>query len=250
MTHSLEGKTAIVTGAASGMGRATVAALLDAGAAVVAGDVNEAGLAGLPSNPKLVADRCDVAVAEDVQGLVARAVGEFGGLNVVCNCAGIHERESVVDASEVWQRTMDINLTGVLHGCKFAIPALKQAGGGSIVNWASVSAFRAERENPAYSVSKAAVLMLTKCVAVEHAADGIRANALCPGWVDTPMVRGFELFESGETVALEKIAEEQPLGLGTPEAIADVAVFLSSDASRLMTGSAVLADGGLMALDG
>lgn len=247
MMYSLEGKTAIVTGAASGMGRATVMALLDAGAAVLAGDVNEAGLASLPSNSRLVVAHCDVTVAEDVQGFVERAVGEFGALNVVCNSAGICKEEPFVDASEVWKRTMEINLDGVVNVCRSAIPALKQAGGGSIVNWASNSAFIASPDLAAYCVSKAAVLMLTKCIAVDHAADGIRANAVCPGHTDTPMMDRVASTYSSRAAWLESVTGVQPLGLGTPESIADVAVFLASDASRHMTGSAVLVDGGSLA---
>lgn len=242
--YSLDGKTAIVTGAASGMGRATVLALLEAGASVVAGDVSDTGLAALPPHPRLVVERCDVTNAQDVQRLVARAVSEFGALHIVCNSAGISQPESIVGASDIWQRTMDINLNGVLNVCKFAIPALQQAGGGSIVNWASGSAFTASPNLAAYCVSKAAVLMLTKCIAVDHAADGIRANAICPGWVDTPMAGGLSDAYGSKEEWLESVSRVQPLGLGTPESIADVAVFLASDASRHMTGSSVMVDGG------
>lgn len=247
MKHSLEGKTAIVTGAASGMGRTTVMALLDAGAAVVAGDVSEDGLTTLPSHPRLVVARCNVAVVEDVQSLVDRAIGEFGALNIVCNSAGIYKEESFIDASEMWDRTMEINLNGTANVCRSAIPALKRAGGGSIVNWASTSAFRASPDLAAYCVSKAAVLMLTKCIAVDYAADGIRANAICPGYVDTPMIASAASTYDNEAEWLENVTRVQPLGLGSPESIADVAVFLASDASRHMTGSAVVVDGGSLA---
>lgn len=247
MTYSLAGKTAIVTGAASGMGLATVKALLEAGAAVVAADVSETGLASLPQGPRLVLAQCDVTVVEDVRNLVERAVEEFGALNVVCNSAGIYQEESFVDADDVWQRTMDINLNGVVNVCRAAIPALKQAGGGSIVNWASGAAFTASPNFAAYCVSKAAVVMLTKCIAVEYAPYGIRANAVAPGYVDTPMIARAASNYGSEAAWLESITRVQPLGIGTPDAIADVAIFLASDASRHMTGSVVVVDGGALA---
>jgi NAD(P)-dependent dehydrogenase (short-subunit alcohol dehydrogenase family) len=245
--YSLEGKTAIVTGAGSGMGRATVLALLEAGAAVVAGDVNETGLASLPSSSKLAVSRCDVTDSADAQNLVELAVTRFGALNLVYNVAGICLEEPFVEAGKIWQRTMDINLNGVANVCRSAIPALKQAGGGSIVNWASINAFEAAPELSAYCVSKAAVMMLTRCIAVDYAADGIRANAICPGHVGTPMMERVASTYSSEEEWLESVVGIQPLGLGTAEEIADVAVFLGSNASRHMTGSAVMVDGGQLA---
>jgi NAD(P)-dependent dehydrogenase (short-subunit alcohol dehydrogenase family) len=247
MQDSLGGKTAIVTGAASGMGRATVLALLDAGAAVVAGDVDKHGLCSLPPHPRLAVVPCDVTAIEDVERLVERAVTEFGALHVVCNAAGVCKEEPLVEASVIWNLTLDVNLNGVMNVCKAAIPALKQAGGGSIVNWGSTNSFEALPELAAYCASKAAVILLTKCIAVEHAKDGIRANSICPGWVDTPMVTRVAATYGSDAAWRTSVEKVQPLGLGTPESVADVAVFLASDASRQMTGSEVVVDGGWLA---
>lgn len=134
MAYPLEGKTAIVTGGASGMGRAAALALLDAGASVVAADVTKEGLASLPESPRLSTIICDVTNAEDVAATVDLAQKRFGTLNIVCNAAGICKEESFVDADEIWKRTININLNGTVNVCRAAIPALKLAGGGSIIN--------------------------------------------------------------------------------------------------------------------
>nr|WP_277924705.1 SDR family NAD(P)-dependent oxidoreductase [Microbacterium ureisolvens] len=241
---TLEGKTAIVTGAASGMGRAAAVALLEAGAAVVAADVTEAGLATLPSSPQLATIRCDVTNPADVKAVVELAEKQFGALDVVCNAAGICTEEPFGEVDDVWQRTMNINLNGTVNMCRAAIPALKRAGGGSIVNWGSINSFVATPELSAYSISKAAVHMLSMSLAVEFAADGIRANTVCPGHTATPMMDRVARTYPSEAAWQQVVAAIQPLGLGTPDAVADVVVFLASDASRIMTGSAVMTDGG------
>lgn len=244
----LSGKTAIVTGAASGQGLATVRALVHHGAQVMAADIDEAGLARLSDESSAIAvRRCDVGKAGDVEALVAAAEQRFGAVHAMLNCAGYLRTASVVDTTEeMLDRMVDINLKGVFYGCKFAIPALQRAGGGSIVNWGSVNSSVAEPDLSAYSATKGAVLMITKSVAVEYAKDDIRANCLCPGGVRTPMVEGF--FDE-EFLASEAAQREyQPLGLITPEEIASVAVFLVSDESRKMTGTSVVVDGGYTAL--
>lgn len=243
MSQSLQGKTAIVTGATSGMGRAAALALRDAGANVVASGRSADGLAGLPTDPRFIAMRVDVTDKADAQALVDRAVAEFGSLDIVLNAAGVAQEGSFVD-DEGWDRTIDINLNGVVNVCRAAIPALRTAGGGSIVNWGSTNSFEGSADFSAYCVSKAAVLMLTKCLAIDHAPDNIRVNALCPGYVDTPMLDRHADNYSSRDEWLDSVAAAQPLGLASPESVADVAVFLASDASRVMTGSAVMADGG------
>jgi NAD(P)-dependent dehydrogenase (short-subunit alcohol dehydrogenase family) len=247
----LDGRTALITGGASGMGRATALRYLADGASVVAFDRNAAGLSALredAGNGALEVLVGDVTVGEDMRRAVAFAETRFGALDIVCNCAGTVVCSSLIETTdEMWQHVLDVNLKGVFYGCKFAIPAMQRAGGGSIVNWASSSALVAEANYSAYCASKGGVLMLTKTVAVEHAQDGIRANALCPGWVDTPMTDAL-IEQPGNRALLASLRDVQPLGMGTAEQVASVASFLASDDSSLMTGSAVLADGGMTAL--
>ncbi|MFE7975752.1 SDR family NAD(P)-dependent oxidoreductase [Streptomyces shenzhenensis] len=244
----LSGKVAIITGAGSGQGRATALALAAEGARVMAADVDEAGLAELASAAgEIAVRRCDVRRAEEVEALVAATEERFGALHAMLNCAGYLRAAPLLETTdEMLDGMIDVNLKGVFYGCKFAVPAMRRSGGGSIVNWGSVNSLVAEPEISAYSATKGAVLMITKSVAVEFAKDDIRANCICPGAVRTPMVEGF--FDEGffEDEAAQRTY--QPLGMGTPEQVADVAVFLASDESRLMTGSAVVVDGGYTAL--
>lgn len=249
--HSVRQKVAIVTGAASGQGRATTLALAAQGAHVMATDLDEAGLADLPGlagEPDRIATmRCDVSSENDVRMLVAKAEEMFGRLDAMLNCAGYLRTASVADTSEdMLDRVIAVNLKGVFFGCKHAIPALRRSGGGSIVNWGSVNSLVAEPELAAYSATKGAVLMITKSVAVECAKDNIRANCICPGAVKTPMVQEFFDESFFEDEAAQR--RYQPLGFAAPEDIAHIAVFLVSDESRLMTGSAVMVDGGYTAL--
>jgi NAD(P)-dependent dehydrogenase (short-subunit alcohol dehydrogenase family) len=244
----LEGKTAIVTGAASGQGLATVRALVDQGASVLAADIDEAGLERLgKEHERIATQRCDMSKPAEVERLVATAEHTFGAVHALLNCAGYLRAASILETDDdVLDRIIDINLKGVFYGCKYVIPALQRAGGGSIVNWGSVNSMVAEPDIAAYSASKGAVLMLTKSVAVEYAKDNIRANCLCPGAVHTPMVAGFfdEEFLNDEQAQ----RDYQPLGLISPQEVADVAVFLVSDESRKMTGSAVMVDAGYTAV--
>ncbi|WP_120519858.1 SDR family NAD(P)-dependent oxidoreductase [Arthrobacter celericrescens] len=244
----LEGKTAIVTGAASGQGLATVRALVKHGANVMAADIDAAGLEELAKeNVRIAIQRCDVSKPADVERLVDAAEKRFGAVHAMLNCAGFLRAASVLETTEdLLDRIVDINLKGVFYGCKYVIPALQRAGGGSIVNWGSVNSMVAEPGIAAYSASKGAVLMITKSVAVEYAKDNIRANCLCPGGVRTPMVASF--FDDDFLNDEQAQRAYQPLGLIVPEEVADVAVFLVSDDSRKMTGSAVLVDAGYTAI--
>jgi len=244
----LEGKTAIVTGAASGQGLATVQALVQQGASVMAADIDETGLQRLAKEHQRIATQlCDMSKPAEVQKLVMAAEETFGEVNALLNCAGYLRAASVLETTEdILNRIIDINLKGVFYGCKYAIPALQRAGGGSIVNWGSVNSMVAEPDIAAYSASKGAVLMITKSVAVEYAKDNIRANCLCPGGVRTPMVADF--FDDEFLKDEQAQRAYQPLGLIDPEEVADVAVFLVSDESRKMTGSAVVVDAGYTAI--
>lgn len=243
----LNGKVAIVTGAASGQGLATVRALAAAGARVMAADIDEAGLSALAEElPEVATRHCDVSRPSDVKSLVDSTEARFGAVHAMLNCAGYLRTASVVDTTdEMLDRIVDINLKGVFYGCKYAIPALRRAGGGSIVNWGSVNSLVAEPDIAAYSATKGAVLMLTKSVAIEYAKYDIRANCLCPGGVQTPMVEGF--FDEEFLASEQAQREYQPLGLIQPEEIASVAVFLVSDASRKITGTPIVVDAGYTA---
>lgn len=248
MADQLSGKNAIVTGAGSGQGRATAVALVAAGARVMAADVDVAGLQSLRDElgDSILIQTCDVGRPEQVEQLIHETETRFDGLDAMLNCAGLLRAATILETTdEMLDLMIRVNLRGVFYGCKYAIPALQRRGGGSIVNWGSVNSMVAEPDIAAYSATKGAVLMLTKSVALEHARDDIRANCLCPGGVQTPMVDGF--FDEGffEDEAAQR--EYQPLGMISPREIADVAVFLVSDASRKMTGTSVVVDAGYTA---
>lgn len=210
----------------------------------MAADMNEAALASLPPHSRLACQSCDVRIEADVARLVGRASATFGGVDFVFNAAGVCRAERLVDDGGVWTDTLDINVGGLLNVVRAVIPEMRSRGGGSIVNWGSNSAFRASPDLSAYCVSKAAVVMLTKCIATEHAVDGIRANVISPGYVETPMIAAQAETYGSVRNWRESVATVQPLGIGTAEAVADVAVFLVSESARHMTGSVVTVDGG------
>lgn len=247
----LEGKVGVVTGAASGIGRAIAIALAGEGARVMAADVNEDGLAqtAAAASGTLRTKRCDVSRSEDVKALVDETVGAFGGLHVLCNNAGISIPNRVTELSEAdWDRTLAVNLKGVFLGCKYGIPAMLRSGGGSIINTGSVNSLVAEPYLSAYCASKGGVLMLTKEIALDFAREGIRCNCICPGWVDTPINTPHAEMMGGLDKVLASLPEWQPIGRqGYPNEIGNVVVFLASDESSFMTGSAVVVDGGMTA---
>jgi NAD(P)-dependent dehydrogenase (short-subunit alcohol dehydrogenase family) len=236
----LAGRVALVTGAASGIGAAVARRLLDVGAAVVAGDLQPGGI-----DERADAVALDVADERSVVGFVQHAV-DRGGPHVLVNVAGIGSTTSAPDTPlEVWEQVQAVNARGTFLCCKHAIPPMAARGGGAIVNVASVAALVGLRNRAAYSASKGAVVALTRALAVDHVGDGIRVNAVCPGTVDTPWVRRL-VEDAGESI--DDLRARQPLGrLGTPEEIADAVLYLASDASAFVTGSALVIDGGLTA---
>ena len=253
MAERLTGKTAIVTGAGSGIGRAIAQAFVDEGAQVIAADLNEGGLVATRddcTDPALMlVQRADVSDPEQVEALVHRATAEFGSLTTMVNNAAISIPGTVVDTSwDDYERTMAVNVRGVYAGCKYAIPAMLAAGGGSIINIGSVNSLVAERVLSSYIASKGAVLMLSKSVALDFAAQGIRCNCICPGWVDTPINLPHAEAMGGIDLVRSTLPDWQPIGReGRPSEIAWAAVFLASDESRFMTGSAMVVDGGMTA---
>lgn len=243
----LEGKSAIITGGGVGIGRAIATTFARDGARVTVADVNEESgretVAAIQSSGGAACFvRTDVSRSEDTQRLVGVALETYGQLDILVNNAGVYTRGDVVTTSlEMWNRLLSVNLTGVFLCCKAAIPALRQAGGGAIVNISSsVGWHYAAPGIAAYAASKFGVTGLTKAMACDHLADNIRVNCICPGPTDTPLIR-----HSRTPEALQAFAEAQPIGrLGLPEEIAAAAVFLASDAASFVTGVALPVDGG------
>ena len=243
---SLEGKTAIVTGAAGGIGRAICVAFSNAGADVVAADVDEDGIeetAGLCAGDAL-AVRCDVSSGEDAEATVATAVKRFGGLHVlVNNAATFVGYGSVVEVSETdWNRAMGVNLTGPFLMSKHAVPAITSSGGGSIIHMASQLGQVGKPGHCWYGAAKAALIQLAKIMAIDHVAQNIRVNTISPGPISTARVHR----KHGSAAKAEQASGGLTVmgRLGQPEEIAQAAVFLASDASSYMTGADLLVDGG------
>ena len=245
----LRDKVALITGAGSGIGRQAALLFSREGAAVVCVDVNEAAAketAGMIG--KAVAVKADVSKAGDCQNMVAAAEKAFGKLNVLFNNAGImhaKDDDAITTDESVWDLTLDINAKGVFLGCKYGIPALQRAGGGSIVNTASfVARIGAATAQVAYTASKGAVLAMTRELAVIHARQNIRINALSPGPLKTELLMSFLNTEAKKQRRLVHI----PMGrFGEAEEIAKAALFLASDDSSYMTGAEFLVDGGITA---
>jgi len=249
----LEGKVALITGGASGIGKVTAELFAQEGAHVALADVaDEAGAAvaeGIGSaGAEVTYVHADVSSATDVAGMVAATVERFGRLDVLFNNAGVFlaDDRSVLDTEEdVWDRVMAINLKGVYLGCRYGIPAMLASGGGSIVNMSSfVALMGAAFPQIAYTASKGGVLAMTREIAVEFARKGIRANALCPAPIETPLTERM----LADPVARERRLVHVPIGrFGRAEEIANAALFLASDESSLMTGAALVVDGGITA---
>lgn len=248
----LADKVALITGAASGIGREAALLFAHEGARVVAVDLSEKGLETVEAIRSAGGQahfvQADVSKAEDAQRMVSEAERVFGRLEILFNNAGIShaEDDDAIHTSEaVWDLTFAVNVKGVFLGCKYGIPALQRAGGGSIINTASFVAFMgAATPQLAYTASKGAVLSMTRELAVIHARQGIRVNALCPGPLQTELLMKYLDTPEKRQRRLVHI----PMGrFGQAAEIAQAALYLASPASSFMTGAALLVDGGITA---
>lgn len=252
----LDGKSALITGAGSGLGRAMARRFAAEGARVLVTDVNEAAavetveLIGGAPGERAAARHLDVSSEEDVAAAVGDVLARWGRLDIVVANAGIGTPGFLANTSlKDWDRVMAINLSGVFLCAKHAIPAMRTTGGGVILTTASVAGLQGTPHLGAYGASKAGVVQLTQTIALEGARFGIRANAICPVWADTPMISEFVAGARAEPEQIRaRLTAQIPLGrMATPEDIANAALFLASDEAAFITGVALPVDGGHMA---
>ena len=246
---SYAGKVAFVTGAGTGIGRATALAFAGEGAGVVVADVSEQGNRETArmieaAGGRALAVACDVRRAEDVKAALDKAVETFGRLDVAFNNAGVEQ--PIMPAADLteeeWDRIVDIDLRGVLLCMKHEIPLMLEQGGGAIVNTSSGAGVKGFAGQAAYCAAKYGIVGLTKAAALDYALQNIRVNAVCPGIIETPMM---DRFSGGTPEGRERVISQEPIGrMGKPEEIAAAVVWLCSDAASFVTGHALVADGG------
>ena len=248
----LDGKSAVITGAATGIGRTTALLFAREGAHVIVGDLNEEEarrtIEGIEAgNGEAQFVRTDVSRAEDVEALMEEAAGFMGGIDIIVNNAGAQRSGLVTEFEESdWDLLMAVNPKSCFFGAKYGVPYLRERGGGSIVNMASLAGLKGGPGMTAYSASKGAIVAFTTALAAELAPDRIRVNCMCPGWIDTPFNQPAIDFMGGRTNQDEVVEQSVPLGRqGSPEEIAPGILFLASDASSYMTGQAMSIDGGV-----
>jgi NAD(P)-dependent dehydrogenase (short-subunit alcohol dehydrogenase family) len=251
---SLTGKIALITGAASGIGRATALLFAREGATIAIADINQqAGVAVagevIQNGNKAIFEHADVTQAADCQRVVERTIRDFGSIHILFNNAGIIRRASVPELSEEdWDQVMAVNVKSIFLMSRQAIPVMVKAGGGSIINTASGWGLVGGPRAAAYCASKGAVVLLTKAMAIDHGPQKIRVNCICPGDTDTGMLRNEaqQLGEQEDRFLAE--SARRPLGrIGKPEEIAQAALYLATDASSFVTGTALVVDGGGLA---
>jgi NAD(P)-dependent dehydrogenase (short-subunit alcohol dehydrogenase family) len=249
--NTLKGKRVIVTGGASGIGRATVQLFAREGAEVAIVDIND--LDGQALTREIQADggkaifiHCDVTSAEDCKQALQTTVDELGGLDILFNNAGAIRRADVVETSEdEWDQVMAVNVKSVFLMSKYAVPVMAEAGGGVIINSGSGWGLKGGGKAVSYCASKGAVVNMTRAMAIDHGPQNIRVNCVCPGDTDTPMLRGEadELGQSEDSFMAE--AADRPLGrFGEPIEVAQAVLYLASDAASYVTGAALVVDGG------
>ena len=244
----LDGKSCLISGGAKGLGAAQARLFAREGARVAVGDILDADGGRLveelrASGADSVFLRLDVTSETDWEGAVGAVMCELGALDVLVNNAGIYNRALVEDTTlEEWERVMSVNSTGVFLGTKHAVPAMRRSGGGSIVNMSSVAGLVGSRTQTVYNASKGAVRLLTKSTAVQYAADGIRANSVHPGVIETDMMKEVVRNEDERATRMSLT----PIGrFGTAEDVAHGVLFLASDEASYVTGAELVIDGGL-----
>jgi NAD(P)-dependent dehydrogenase (short-subunit alcohol dehydrogenase family) len=244
------GKVAFITGAGSGIGRATALAFARAGASVVVADIGEQGnqeTARLieQEGGRVLAVKCNVVQKDDVKAALDKTIVAFGRLDFAFNNAGIEPRKAAPTADydeEEWNRIIDVDLRGVFLCMKYEIPLMLEQGGGAIVNTSSGAGIIGIKGSPAYTAAKHGVIGLTKAAALDYAAQNIRVNAVCPGYIETPMMGRFT---GGTPEGRVKVISEEPIGrMGRPEEIAATVLWLCSEAAGFVVGHALVVDGG------
>jgi len=250
----LEGRVAVITGAASGIGRATAILFAAEGAAVLAADVQDDAGAQTVATIRAAAGRAefvhaDVSRSEDVRRMLGAAVEGFGRLDVLFNNAGVAVFKGVVETDEAeWDHVLGVNLRGAYLGIKYAAAEMRRQGGGTIINTASVHGMRTTAGIAAYAASKHGVIGLTRAAALDLAPHNIRVNCIQPGAIETPIMRANLRAVGDEEDEFRKISAAEPLGrVGTAQEIARMALFLASDDASFITGAAFAVDGGLLA---
>ena len=255
MGNRLEGKVALVTGGGSGIGRACTLTLIGEGARVVVGEVSTEGAEGTvgmveEAGGEAISVKCDVTDAIQVETMVERAVGAYRRLDCAVNNAGTEGVLATVTdyPQEVWDRVISLNLTAVWLCMKHELAQMQRQGGGAVVNMASILGLVGFPTTPAYTAAKHGVVGITKVAALECAEQGIRVNAVCPGWIQTPMVMERGVQAGANPAVYQQLADAHPLKrLGKPEEIAEAVVWLCSDAASFVTGQAIMVDGGYVA---
>ncbi len=247
----LGGKRAIVTGAGSGIGRAIAIRLASEGARVILADLDEEAAEEVAEeiDGETLVHRADVTKTADVETLVARAVSEWGGLDVMVNNAGVGVAANIVDATEEdYERMMDVCVRGTFLGMKHAVPAIRDSGGGSVINMSSVAALIGISDRAIYCAAKGAILSMTRAAAVDHVGDGVRVNCIAPGTVETPWIERITSGYDDPEEARKNMQARQPHGrFVQPEEIAAMAAYLASDESASVIGACMIVDGGVTA---
>ncbi len=250
----LDGKVAVITGAGSGIARAAASIFTREGAQVVVAEINpELGAAAaLEAGNNALFVPTDVTDEDSVKDTMARAVEHFGGLHILFNCAGgsVIEDARVTDVDmEVWNRTIPLDLKGPFLCSRFGIPHLIASGGGSVVNVSSVVALRGNHPAHVYSAAKGGLISFTRSLAGAYADEGVRANVICPGLIKTDRVKARYVARkpSEDRKGTVGTFESYPFGVGEPEDIANIALFLASDESRMVNGAVIPAEGGISA---
>ena len=247
----LEGKRAIVTGAGSGIGRSIALRLASEGARIVLADLDEnaANTVSDEISGDTLVQRVDVTKAADMEALVARVVSEWGSLDVMINNAGVGIAATAEDTSEEdYDKVMDVCVRGTFLGMKYSIPAIRDSGGGAVVNMSSIAALVGLKDRAIYCAAKGAILSMTRAAAIDHVEEGVRVNCIAPGTVDTPWVQRITSGYDDPEKARETMKARQPHGrLVTSDEIAAMAAYLASDEAGSVIGTCMVVDGGMTA---